>query len=44
MTETININLGKRSYPIYVGEHLLTNGDLFEKHISNKNKYININE
>ena len=44
MTETININLGKRSYPIYVGEHLLTNGDLFEKHISNKKVAIVTNE
>ena len=44
MTETININLGKRSYPIYVGEHLLINGDLFEKHISNKKVAIVTNE
>ena len=32
--KTININLEKKSYPIYVGENIIENYDLFEKHIS----------
>ena len=34
--KTININLGQRSYPIYVGENLLGNNTIFKKHISTK--------
>ncbi len=42
--KTININLKKRSYPIYVGEGLLENCDLFKKHISNKKVAIITND
>jgi 3-dehydroquinate synthase len=34
--KTININLGQRSYPIYVGDNLLSNNKIFEKHIQTK--------
>ena len=35
--KTINIDLGQRSYPIYVGDNLLSNNVIFKKHIrSNK--------
>ena len=33
--KTININLGKRSYPIYVGEELLENNELRDKYSVN---------
>ena len=42
--KTININLEKRSYPIYVGEGLLENYDLLKKHISNKKVAIITND
>ena len=42
--KTININLEKRSYPIYVGEGLLDNYDLFKKHILNKKVAIITND
>ena len=42
--KTININLGKRSYPIYVGEGLLGNYDLFKNHIASKKLAIVTNE
>ena len=41
---TININLEKRSYPIYVGEGLLENYGLLKKHISNKKVAIITND
>ena len=44
MIKTININLEKRSYPIYVGENLLNDSDIFNKHISNKKVAIVTNE
>ena len=35
--KTINIDLGQRSYPIYIGDNLLSNNIIFKKHIrSNK--------
>ena len=42
--KTININLEKRGYPIYVGEGLIGNQDLFKKHISNKKVAIITND
>jgi len=42
--KTININLEKRSYPIYVGEGLLENYGLLKKHISNKKVAIITND
>ena len=42
--KTININLEKKSYPIYVGENILENYDLFEKHISGKKVAIVTND
>ena len=42
--KTININLEKRAYPIYVGEGLIENYGLFEKHISNKKVAIITND
>jgi len=31
--KTLNLELGERSYPIYIGEHLLQNDSLFKEHI-----------
>ena len=42
--KTININLGKRGYPIYVGEGLVENFDLLKKHISSKKVAIITND
>ena len=42
--KTININLEKRGYPIYVGEGLIEDYDLFKKHISNKKVAIITND
>ena len=42
--KTININLEKRSYPIYVGKGLLENYGLLKKHISNKKVAIITND
>ena len=42
--KTININLGQRGYPIYVGEGLIENFDLFIKHIPNKKVAIITND
>jgi 3-dehydroquinate synthase len=33
---TLNVELGERSYPIFIGQSLLTNGDLFKPHIVGK--------
>ena len=35
--KTINIDLGQRSYPIYVGGNLISNKTIFKKHIITKN-------
>ena len=42
--KTININLEKRSYPIYIGENLLENYDLIKHHISNNKVAIITND
>ncbi|MDC0126819.1 3-dehydroquinate synthase [Methylophilaceae bacterium] len=42
--KTININLKKRGYPIYVGEGLIENYNLIKKHISNKKVVIITND
>jgi len=34
--KTINIDLGQRSYPIYVGNNLIRNHTIFKKHIQTK--------
>lgn len=41
---TLKVNLGERSYPIYVGEELLSNAELFTPHISGKQVVIISNE
>ena len=30
--KTLNINLGDRSYPIYIGQKLLSNKEIFHQH------------
>jgi 3-dehydroquinate synthase len=32
--KTLTVDLGNRSYPIYIGENLLSRAELFEKHVS----------
>lgn len=33
-TITLNVDLGKRSYPIYIGQNLISDSALFQRHIS----------
>jgi 3-dehydroquinate synthase len=42
--ETLSIDLGDRSYPILIGEGLLTNAQLIEQHIKSRNLMIVTNE
>ncbi len=41
---TFKVQLGKRSYPIYIGEDLFSNPTLLSNHIQNKNVFIISNE
>ena len=41
---TLKVELGERSYPIYVGEELLTNSNLLTRHIDGKQVVIISNE
>lgn len=41
---TFKVQLGERSYPIYIGEHLLSNADYLRRHIFSKNVFIISNE
>ena len=42
--KTLNVSLAERSYPIYIGEDLLTQPDLLQKHIKRKEVLIVTNE
>ncbi len=42
--KTFDVQLGKRSYPIYIGEKLLSDVELLTKHIPSKNVFIVSNE
>jgi 3-dehydroquinate synthase len=33
---TLDLDLGKKSYPIYIGENILANSELLTKHIAGK--------
>jgi len=44
MTKTLNVELGERSYPIYIGPDCLGNDDLFSRHISSRKVMIVTNE
>lgn len=35
-TRILNVDLGERSYPIYIGDDLLSNGDIYRNHITSK--------
>jgi len=41
---SLEVNLGNRSYPIYIGEHLIQQKQLFSPHIHGKQVYIVSNE
>jgi len=41
---TLNVDLGARSYPIYIGEDLLSTNELLKKHINNKQIVIITND
>ncbi len=41
---TLNVDLGARSYPIYIGENLLANTNLLGKHVTSKQIVIISNE
>ena len=34
--KTLNINLGDRSYPIYIGQSLLSDKEIFHRHVKSK--------
>lgn len=42
--KTVEVELGDRSYPIYIGEGLLQQGELLRKHIPGKRVLIVTNE
>ncbi|MBX2883489.1 MAG: 3-dehydroquinate synthase [Granulosicoccus sp.] len=42
--QTVNIDLGDRSYPIYIGQSLLQNNELLRRHIRGKQVLIVTNE
>ncbi|KAG2482128.1 hypothetical protein HYH03_018914 [Edaphochlamys debaryana] len=42
--KTVNVDLGDRSYPIYIGQGLLNQGELLRKHIPGKRVLIVTNE
>ena len=42
--QTLNVELGVRSYPIYIGENLLSKNELLVKHISSKQVVIVSND
>ena len=42
--KTLNVELGERRYPIYIGENLLSQGDLLTRHIKSKQVVIVTNE
>ena len=42
--QTLNVDLGERSYPIYIGSGLLGNGDLLKPHIHGKQVAVVSNE
>lgn len=41
---TLNVDLGERSYPIYIGSQLLGNQDLLAKHIPGRQVFVVTNE
>ncbi|MDH5710436.1 MAG: 3-dehydroquinate synthase [Gammaproteobacteria bacterium] len=43
-TTTLKVDLGERSYPIYIGQNLLDQPDILKKHIPGKNVLIVSNE
>ena len=42
--KTIKVELGERSYPIYIGDNLLNQSELFQKHINSQQVLIITNE
>ena len=42
--KTLNVNLGERSYPIYIGQDLLKNKHLLQNHITSKRVMVVSNE
>lgn len=42
--QTLTVDLADRSYPIYIGEQLLENGELLVRHLRSKQVYIVTNE
>lgn len=42
--KTLEVNLGERSYPIYIGTHLLDGPDLVRKHIASQQVMVVTNE
>ena len=42
--KTIKVDLGERSYPIYIGDSILSNKELFNQHITGKQILIVTNE
>jgi len=44
LSETLYVELGERSYPIYIGHKLLVKASLIEKHIASNSVFIVTNE
>jgi 3-dehydroquinate synthase len=43
-TKTVNVDLGDRSYPIYIGSGILGNPELYKKHVKGKQVLLVTNE
>ena len=43
LMHTLHLDLGERSYPIYIGRSLLRDGDLLGRHISGRQAAIATN-
>jgi 3-dehydroquinate synthase len=41
---TLNVELAERSYPIYIGQNLLDDGDLFKRHVDSRQVMILTND
>ena len=44
LLQTVDVSLGDRSYPIYIGQGLLDRGDLLQQHVLGKKVLIVTNE
>lgn len=44
LLSTVDVDLGERSYPIYIGRGILQNGELLRKHVPGKRVLVVTND